>query len=576
MFLLCGTIKQGSSSRAIASSMLGQILRQRYKIIRQLGEGGFGTTYLAEDLDIPVTPKPKCVVKQLHPQMINADIVGRFEKEGQVLYRLGQQHDQIPDLFAYFEENGQFYLIQEFIEGRTIESEMEGGRQWNEAETLSFLREVLEVLVFVHQNRVIHRDIKPSNIMRRDRDRKLVLIDFGIVKEISAIATQSPGQSAPTLAIGTPGYMPSEQMVGQPRLSSDIYALGMTAIRGLTGVEPDSLPTDERGEVVWRNRAAIGEGLAAILAKMTRYHFRDRYSDATEALQALSESPETAAATVAVSPRLPTYATPPTNANATVPASPPASGSSRGWLMGIAIAIAASAATAILYSVLKPSPQGNTAERERTPMRSPQSEDTSTPPQTRSQQPEDTSISPEARSPQPEDTSISPEARSPQPISPGERSPQNGSLSASGSVPIFPVNTPRTDVERSLGQPARDLRGAYGNTRAVVYDSVQSGVDLGYLFDRNSGRIQQTESSFRQFVKLPVMSQTLDGLLNGEMTAEIERGLEQVHRGQLNNYRFNFGSLKGQIIRQDCGDIYISIWDAQLHDFVSFESVRRC
>ncbi|MDY7015904.1 MAG: protein kinase, partial [Cyanobacteriota bacterium] len=385
-----------SPLHAIANSMLGQILRQRYKIIRQLGEGGFGKTYLAEDLDIPTNPKPKCVVKQLHPQMMNADIVRRFEKEGEILYRLGQKHDQIPDLFAYFEENGQFYLIQEFIEGRTIEGEMEGGRQWNEVETRSFLREVLEVLDFVHQNRVIHRDIKPSNLMRRDRDGKLVLIDFGIVKEISAIATQSPGQSAPTVAIGTPGYMPSEQMVGQPKLSSDIYALGMTAIQGLTGVEPDRLPSNEQGEVVWRNRAAADEGLAAVLTQMTRYHFRDRYQDATEALQALSGSPTTAA-TLVVSPRVP----PQTNAKATqatLQPPVPASRSSRTWLLWIAIAIAASAATAIVYPVLKPAPQGSTADRE----------------------------SPQTRSPQPEETNRPSEtARSPQPVSSPEQPSQN-------------------------------------------------------------------------------------------------------------------------------------------------------
>lgn len=499
---------------AIASIMLGQILRQRYKIIRLLGEGGFGKTYLAEDLDLPVNPKPKCVVKQLHPQMINPDIVRRFEKEGEILYRLGQNCDQIPDLYAYFQEDGQFYLIQEFVEGRTLEGEIGAGRQWNEAQTLTFLREVLEVLAFVHQNKVIHRDIKPANLMRRDRDRKLVLIDFGIVKEITTVVANPPGQIAQTIAIGTPGYMPSEQTIGQPRFSSDIYAVGMTAIYALTGVSPDRLPTDSQGEMVWRHLVAgVSETLAAILSKMVLYHFSYRYADATEALQALSQS-ATTEATLAVSPHVPLNP----RANATLQPSVPSSGSRRPWLLFAGIALVASAATATIYPRLQPSSQPATTQNDR--------------PETRSSQRD--------------------------------------------RVPAFPVDTPRSDVEAVLGQPARDLKGVYGNTRAVVYESVQSGVDLGYLFDKDSGRIRQTEASFRDFVNLSTQVQTLTDLLGGQIPAEIEQGLQQIYQHQIDNYRFNIGALKGQIVRQDCGDIYISIWDASLHDFVQFDGVRQC
>jgi len=174
--------------------MIGRKLRQRYQIIKKLGAGGFWETYLAEDLDIPVTPKPKCVVKWLKPKVIAPDIpqiplediVRLFEKEAETLYKLGQNHDRIPKLYAYFEQNRRLYLVQEFIDGHDLSQEITSGKQWSETEVIKFLEEILEVLAFVHQNNVIHRDIKPSNIMRRRCDGKLILIDFGLVKLVNA------------------------------------------------------------------------------------------------------------------------------------------------------------------------------------------------------------------------------------------------------------------------------------------------------------------------------------------------------------------------------------------------------
>jgi serine/threonine-protein kinase len=271
--------------------MIGRVLRHRYQIIKKLGAGGFGETYLAEDLHIPVTPKPKCVVKQLKPKVIAPDIpqiplediVRLFEKEGKTLYELGQNHDQIPKLDAYFEQNRKLYLVQEFIDGHDLSQEINSGKQWSESEVILFLIEILEVLAFVHQRNVIHRDIKPSNIMRRKCDRKLILIDFGLVKSANA-----SGAVSSTIPIGTPGYAPIEQARGQPRFSSDIYAVGMTAIQALAGIDhPSMLSEDNNGEVIWRDRVQVSDKLADILTKMVRYDFRERYQSATEALQDL-------------------------------------------------------------------------------------------------------------------------------------------------------------------------------------------------------------------------------------------------------------------------------------------------
>jgi serine/threonine protein kinase len=279
--------------------MIGTTLRQRYQIIQNLRSGGFGETYVAEDLDIPVSPKPKCVVKRLKPKTIDPDMQRLFKKEAEILYKLGQNHPQIPKLYAYFEENQEFYLVQELIDGNDLTEEMTPGKQWSEAEVIKFLQELLEILAFVHQNQVIHRDIKPSNIMRRRQDSKLILIDFGVVKQIRSAIANSPDLTSSTIGIGTFGYMPSEQALGKPRLSSDIYAVGITAIQALTGITPQELPEDDNGEIIWQNHAQVSNELAKILSQMVRYHFNQRYQSAVEALEALNSAIAPAASPIA-------------------------------------------------------------------------------------------------------------------------------------------------------------------------------------------------------------------------------------------------------------------------------------
>ena len=268
--------------------MIGTILRQRYKIIKQLGAGGFGETYLAEDLDIPVTPKPVCVVKRLQPTAIDPDIIRLFEQEAQILYQLGQNHDQIPKLYAYFEEGEQFYLIQEFIDGYDLTQEISPGKKLSENDVIQLLRDVLEILVYVHENKVIHRDIKPANIMRR-KDGKLVLIDFGVVKQINNTIAMKSGSTSRTISIGTRGYMPIEQAMGKPKLSSDIYAVGMTAIQALIDLSPGLLAEDDDGEVLWIDQVEISDNLGNFINKMVCCEWRQRYRNAKEALDELNK-----------------------------------------------------------------------------------------------------------------------------------------------------------------------------------------------------------------------------------------------------------------------------------------------
>jgi eukaryotic-like serine/threonine-protein kinase len=269
--------------------IVGKTLRNRYKIARQIGSGGFGVTYLAEDADLP--GKPLCVVKHFRPRSSDhsALLIAKslFDKEAAALYKLGQLHDQIPQLFAHFEENGEFYLVQEFIDGHTLSSEIYRDKRLSELEVSHLLLNILEILAVVHQHGVIHRDIKPPNLMRRHRDGKIVLIDFGAVKEISTL-TIGESQTTVTVAIGSSGYMPDEQANGKPKLGSDVYAVGMLCIQALTGVPPSQLPEDhETGEIIWRDRVQVSDSLADVLNTMVKPHFSQRYRSAEAALQAL-------------------------------------------------------------------------------------------------------------------------------------------------------------------------------------------------------------------------------------------------------------------------------------------------
>jgi formylglycine-generating enzyme required for sulfatase activity len=311
--------------------LAGTILRNRYKIVELLGSGGIGETYLAEDLDIPVTPKPKCVVKRLKPQSIRPAIVRLFQQEGEILYKLGQKHDRIPKLFAYFQENNEFYLIQELIDGHDLSEEIVPGHQWQEGEVVNLLKEILEVLAFVHQENIIHRDIKPENLMRRHSDGKIVLIDFGAVKQVSAMQVSTQGQTNLTITIGTPGYMPDEQSNGKPKLCSDVYAVGAIGIQALTGLFPSQLPENPKtGEIDWRDRAQVSDRLANVLDMMVKPHFSQRYQSAAEALQALkavlanqlssSQATTIASSTPSIAPAILANLQPSTN-SATTPAS---------------------------------------------------------------------------------------------------------------------------------------------------------------------------------------------------------------------------------------------------------------
>ncbi len=270
-----------------------QILGGHYKILRALGEGGLAKTYLAQDLYRP--GNPVCVIKCLKPAQYDPAFMAiarrLFAQEAEALEKLGR-HSQIPRLLAYFEdpEAHAFLLVQEYIEGQTLAQELATQQQWSEEKAIAFLKESLNVLSFVHEHNVIHRDIKPGNLIRCESDGRIILIDFGAVKQMNFPSSGNSNQSSDryaTVAIGTLGYIPAEQLRRKPRLNSDLYALGMVTIQALTGIDPVELKEDKQGEIIWRNFASVSDAFADVLNHMVRYHFKDRAQSAVEVLEKL-------------------------------------------------------------------------------------------------------------------------------------------------------------------------------------------------------------------------------------------------------------------------------------------------
>jgi serine/threonine-protein kinase len=267
------------------------LLNNRYRIIKTLGSGGFGETYLAEDTQMP--SQRRCVIKQLKPIQNNTQIYQlvqeRFQREAAILEELGSISDQIPSLYAYFQFNDQFYLVQELIEGDTVTEKIQQHGILTENAVRKILLSLLLVLEYVHSKRIIHRDIKPDNIILRHHDGKPVLIDFGAVRESMGTVVNSQGNPTSSIVIGTPGFMPSEQASGRPVYSSDLYSLGLTAIYLLTGKIPQELPTEPNlGNILWRHFAPhLNVNFGDILDKAIAYHPKERFTSARDMLTAL-------------------------------------------------------------------------------------------------------------------------------------------------------------------------------------------------------------------------------------------------------------------------------------------------
>jgi eukaryotic-like serine/threonine-protein kinase len=261
------------------------LLHNRYRIQKSISTGNFRETYLAVDEVLGYSIDSKIVVKQFKPQSKDPEILELakelFEKEAKILKSLGQTTDRTPKLYDRFEEEGGFYLVQEFIDGRSLDEEL-GGAQLSEIQTFKLLQEILTGLAEIHSKNVIHQDLKPENIIHRSRDNKLVLVDFGAIK---AIRKPTKIQVLKGIGIGSLGYTPKEQSIGKPEFASDIYAVGAIGLQCLTGRHPADLLDNNTSQLKWLHLCQVSDRAVQILSKMVSVDHLNRYRDATEARQ---------------------------------------------------------------------------------------------------------------------------------------------------------------------------------------------------------------------------------------------------------------------------------------------------
>ena len=596
----------------------GKVLQGgKYSLDQLLGQGGFGITYKATHhyLGQTVVIKTLNPANQTHPQF--AKLEQQFQDEGRRLALC--VHPNIVRVNDFFIEEGVPYLVMDYIPGETLEEVVFPDTPMPEAIAIHYIRQVGAALQVVHQNGLLHRDIKPQNIILRQNTQEVVLIDFGISREFT------PGVTQTHTSMISEGYAPVEQYIAQQQRTSasDVYGLTATLYALLTAQVPvasilrdrQTMPTPaelqpylspEVNQAIMRGMAidvyyrprTIEEWLSMLpnYAPMSG-------EPITQPPSLLAASPPTAP-TLAVSPRY--SRTPNVSAPSAVPYVPPYvpvnvlpdvpttvptvvglaytpdhpnpdhpnQKKSAGWgfafLGFVAIASIVTAAVGAVWFRSQqfadlPSPFP-TASPTPSPEFSPSPSPKLSPSPSPSPSPE---VSPEPSSPIDQVEPVEP-IKPDKPRKPERQSdrPENGSDSGNArrSVRGIATGTSQREVEAILGKPdSVDDNAYWENTRSARYDVVPDQVSLGYIYDKQSDRLRQTEATFVQSVDALTMRVTLNGMLSNQLTEEIEEGLAAVRDRQSNQYNFRAGSLQGVIQRNEQDRVYMAVWEEELH-----------
>jgi serine/threonine-protein kinase len=577
------------------NALVGKSLQDGKYILEQpLGQGGFGITFKAVHRDLGQTVVIKTLTPASHQIPQFTELERRFRDEARRLALC--VHPNIVRVNDFFTEEGIPYLVMDYIPGQTLEEVVFPDHPLPEAIAIHYIRQIGAALQVVHQNGLLHRDVKPQNIILRQSTQEVVLIDFGIAREFT------PGTTQTHTSLVSVGYAPIEQYMSQEKRTpaTDVYGLAATLYALLTATVPiasilrtrQTLPAPRElqpqispavSQAVLRGMAVEVQYRPATVAEWLTLLPNLSSIGAVAGVNGAIPNPDippspTTAATVAVAPRpanraVPTpgaatvgpakrtVGTPAKTAAAIPPVQKPQRSNRMAPLLLVGVAIAAAIVGGVSAIIMR-SPQ--TAQ-------APEPTLTETPIDFSPPEPTQPSLTPEASpspEPEPEPEPEPPVAETPEPSpEPLPSQSQQGTAAALSdrSVPGFGTGTSVAEVQDLLGAPTRSRDGYWPNTRSDLYELVPNQVTLAYIYDKSNERIRQTEASFAQSVDPLIMRVTLNGMLNGSSSEEIEQALGQIRDRQRDSYSFTSGNLEGVIERNDSDRIYIGIWEEDLH-----------
>lgn len=585
------------------------LISNRYRILETIARGGFGETYLVEDLHLP--SGRKCVLKQLKPVVEKPQISGwikeRFQIEAATLEELGSANQQIPELYAYFSEGEQFYLVQEWVQGETLAQQWQRKGNFSEQELVDLLTKTLPILDFIHSRKIIHRDLKPDNLIIRSRDNLPVLIDFGAVKEtMNTIMAEPQSVSKMSAVIGTPGYMPSEQAAGRPVYSSDLYSLGLTAIFLLTGKSPQNLEIDANsGEFIWEDPSLeISPELSALLSRAIRFHPRDRFSQAKEMLAALHNIYETnnrkkapTKATVKVAPAFKddgksfvgtvAYNTSTNNQarnlNRRSPKQQPGFLTKIFWFFLIAGGITVGTFATGLYALTNwwqgrqeaiSKTQVEPKTKPKIVLSKPDKQSTSPAKEEntirisdlfkKDQEPQEPNLEKAEKAEQ--NPTSEPQTQKPEPEVNSERIPDvfvqtKTPKQPKINLPILSTGITERELLSILGQPSTSRNDPKNNGKILIYRDNNSN-NTNFTYHANSkGTIRQANIALSQDLSLGIMQESMAKLLGGTPSIDAKNKLRAVYDRKTSRQSFSINRLRGDIYRDYKNRVNISVWE---------------
>ncbi|MBD1886441.1 serine/threonine-protein kinase [Microcoleus vaginatus] len=590
-------------------ALIGKTLQGgKYTLEQELGRGGFGITFRANHRYLGQPVVIKTLNESLRQQPNFAEFDRKFQDEARRLASC--VHPNIVRVSDFFVEDGQPYMVMDYIAGQNLGDVVGSNNPLPENLAILYITQIGAALKVVHQKGLLHRDVKPQNILLRQGTQEVVLIDFGIAREFTPGATQSHTNMV------SDGYAPPEQYFAQGKYTpaTDVYGMAATLYTLLTAQVPvaailrTSQPMPSPRDLQPQLSAAVS---SAVMRGMT-VEAQNRPASVDEWLSLLHGQPHGAASpstgpTVAV---IPGHGPQSPAGSRTAPAVVPSGEGNRKiwWILGfvaIALIVAGLVGIARVFLSRPSSEPAPVAQDDRTsapadpdarsrpaPIPAPTSTPAPTPretpapaaetpaPAAETPAPAAETPAPDAETPTPAPAPTpapSPEAVEPTPTEklvdkelPPDRSPAPSeqpttSYQKTPTIPGYAVGTPETQILSELGEPTdSQARGYWPNTRTALYEILPNRITLGYIYDRDSGELVQTEGSFAQSVDALVVRTALNGMVGGA-SGEILQGLGDVQQRRSNRFTFRKGSLEGMIERNERDRIYIGVWDDNLH-----------